>query len=244
MKNEMKVLIVDDDCNFCKTLAKVLMKKNFIVETCHDGIQAQEIIMTDSFDVVLMDIKMPLLNGVETYKRIKLFRPNLTVILMTAFSVDDLIKEAVSSGVYAVLRKPIDIEATILMLEKTRKGGFVAVVDDDQMTCTTMKKVFEKRGYAVTSCFTGEEAVFLSKQHRMGTFFIDVKLPVCNGLETLKKIKKANPNFSLVMMTAYRNEVKNIVKEAIRCGAHSCLYKPFDIDKALMIAEELSTATS
>lgn len=239
MAEKTKVLIVDDDVNFCSTIAKILSKKGYETTTTKSGFQALDLIKERVFDIVLMDIKMPVMNGVETFKKIKAIKPNSVVILMTAFSVDDLIREAVKEGVYAVIRKPFDIDTTISIIERAKNGALLTVVDDDPDICKTMKSVFEKKGYGVTTCATGEEAISLAKERPQDILFIDMKLPVLNGLETYLEIKKINPKAVAVIMTAYRHEVDELMEQAVKNGAYACLYKPFDMDEALKIINEI-----
>ena len=240
MAEKTNILIVDDDVNFCNSLSKVLAKKGYETTTAESGFRAMELMKEKAFDTVLMDIKMPVMNGVETYKKIKEIKPGTVVIMMTAFSVDDLIREAVKEGVYAVIRKPFDIETIINMIEKAKNGALLAIVDDDPGICKTMKNVLEKEGYSVTTCATGEEAISLARMRPQDIIFIDMKLPVLNGLEVYSEIKKINPKAVIVIMTAYRQEMDELVRQAIDKGAYTCLYKPFDMDEAIKIIDEIS----
>jgi len=82
-------------------------------------------ILIVDFDVILMDIKMPGMNGVETLKEIKMIRPDVTVVMMTAYAVEDLIKEAQREGAYGVLHKPLDVEKMIGLIEGLREGTHI-----------------------------------------------------------------------------------------------------------------------
>ena len=240
MPNPTSVLIVDDDANFCGTLSKVLEKKGYAAIAAENGRRAIEIVKEKPVDVILMDVKMPVMGGVEAYKNIKQIHPSAVVIFMTAFSVDDLVKDAIRDGAYAVIQKPFDIDGVVNMIEKSRNGALLTVVDDDPNICKTMKNVLERKGYSIATCPTGEEAIALAKNRTRDVFFIDMKLPVLNGLETYLEIRKANPQAVVVMMTAYRQEMDELVRQAIEKGAYSCLYKPFDMDEAINIIEEIS----
>ena len=103
-----------------------------------------------------------------------------------------------------------------------------------------MKNVLEKKGYSVSACSTGEEAIALAKNRAHDIFCIDMKLPVLNGLETYLEIKKVNPLAIVMMMTGHRQEMDDLVKQAMYNGAYICLYKPFDMDEAIKIIDEIS----
>ncbi len=240
MPNQTSILIVDDEVNLCNTLSKILTMKGYQISTAESGFRALDLIKEKQFDVVLMDIKMPVMNGIETFKQIKAIKPGSIIILMTAFSIDDLIRDAIRDGVYAVISKPFDIDTVISMIEKSKTGALLAVVGDDPEICKTMRSILEKKGYSVTTCATGEEAISITKERPFDIIFIDMKLPLLNGLETYLKIKKINPKAIAVMMTAYRQETNELIKQAIEKGAYSCLYKPFDMNEVIRIIEEVS----
>jgi DNA-binding NtrC family response regulator len=239
MSNQTNVLIVDDDENFRNTLSKILGKKGYLTTIAENGQRAIDLVKEKSFDVIMMDIKMPVMDGVEAYKHIKLICPSTVVIFMTAFSIEDLVKDTIRDGAYAVIKKPFDIDTVVNMIEKSQTGALLAVVDDDPNIGKTMKDVLEMKGYSITTCRTGEEAIALARDRPRDIFFIDMKLPVLNGLETYLEIRKINPETVVVMMTAYRQEMDELVRQAIERGAYSCLYKPFDMGEALKIIEEI-----
>ena len=68
---------------------------------------------------------------------------------------------------------------------------------------------------------------------------IDMKLPAINGLETYLAIKQVNPGLIAIMMTAYRQEMANLVEEALSNNAYTCLYKPFEIESVLKLVNAI-----
>jgi len=239
MPGQISILIVDDDANFANTLSRILGRKGYSTATAANGLHAIDLIKEKLYDVVLMDIKMPVMSGVETYKNMKVIRPNITVILMTAFSVEDLVRDAIKAGVYAIIRKPFEIDTIINMIEKSNEGVLLAVVDDDPNICKTMKAILERRGFSVSTCASGEEAISLAKDRPHDIFFIDLKLPVLNGLETYLEIKKINPKAITVIMTGFRHEMEELIKQATEKGVYACMHKPFNMDEAIKVVEEI-----
>lgn len=118
MGGEVGMLIVDDDPDMAETLADILADMGYEVAVAEDGYRAIEMTRRNKYDVALMDIKMPGINGVETLKEIKQIRPQIRVIMMTAYSVEDLIQEALKEGAYGVIYKPIDIDKLISLVER------------------------------------------------------------------------------------------------------------------------------
>ncbi len=87
---------------------------------------------------------------------------------------------------------------------------------------------------------SGEEAVGIAKETTCQMAFIDVKLPNIDGLETLLRLKDINPDILTIMMTGFRNEVKDALDKAQEASAITCLYKPFDPAKAAEIAQKVA----
>lgn len=236
------ILVVDDNANLARTTAMILNRKGYAVTTAGDGGEALEKAGHQAFDIILMDIKMPVMNGVETYKQIKSIRPDAAVIMMTAYAVEDLIQEALAEGAYGVLHKPLDIERVMVLINEARQarqGALILVVDDDPSMGTTLKNILDRRGYQVAVAHSGEEAISVARQTAHDILLIDIKLPVINGLETYLGIKDINPEAVAIFMTAYRQEVSDLVKEALRNNAYTCLYKPLDIEELLNLISEI-----
>jgi len=84
MSSETSLLIVDDDIEMTDSLCDILEDSGYDVEVAADGFKAMERVKARAFDAILMDIKMPGINGVKTYKEIKVIRPEAAVMMMTA----------------------------------------------------------------------------------------------------------------------------------------------------------------
>jgi len=237
VENQVSVLIVDDEPGMTETMSAIFSHLCYDVEVAGNGFEAIERVKTRPFDVVFMDIRMPGINGVETYKEIKKLRPDTAVMMMTAYSVEELVAEALEQGAHGIMHKPLDIPRALEFIERVEESALVLVVDDDLSTCETLVDVLEEKGYRVGRASSGEEALALVREREYDIVFIDVRMPVMNGLEVYLSMKELRPNVKAVMMTGYRMEVEEIVDEALRNGVYTCLYKPFDHGKVLKIVE-------
>ena len=242
MTKKTRILIVDDNIGLSRTTALILEHKGYAVVTAGNGLEAIAMVEESPFDMIFMDIKMPLMDGVEAHRRIKQIRPKAVVMMMTAYSVEDLIQQALEDGAYGVLTKPLDIEkmiAVIDLAQETRQGALIMVVDDDQATCTTLMTILTRKSYRVGIALNGEEAITKAGVTDHDIIFIDMKLPTINGLETYLAIRKINPQVVAIMMTGYRQEMADLVDEALRNQAYACLYKPIKIEEMLQLIEEI-----
>ena len=235
------ILIVDDNPSVTRTIALILERKGYLVVTASNGLEAVERIEERPYDMVLMDIKMPFMNGVDGYKCIKGIRPEAAVIMMTAYALEDLVAEALQEGAYDVIYKPLDIERTLHLIEQAReerKGMMILVVDDDPGTCFTLCQVLERRGYTVAVAHHGERAIALARERHYDAVIVDINLPAINGLEIYRAIREFDPHVMTIMMTAHCQEMADLARAALRNHASACLYKPLDLDELLGLLEE------
>jgi two-component system, NtrC family, response regulator HydG len=237
-----RILIVDDDESMNKTMSLVLKRKGHDVSCCHNGLDAIEKVRDHPFDIIFMDIKMPVIDGVETFEKIKKIRPDAIVMMMTAYAVEDLINKALREGAYGIIYKPLDIEKTLVAIEEVKRkneGMYIMVVDDDPGTTSSLQVILENKGHRVCIASTGEQALKMAQEKLYDTIFIDMKLPTMNGLQTYLAIKKINPGVIAVMMTGYRQEMSELIDSATKESAYSVLYKPFDMESLLKIVDEI-----
>lgn len=117
----LQILIVDDTPAMADTLVDILEIKGFGVYAAHSGPEALKLLQEHPIDVLLTDVKMPEMNGVELYQAARAIQPNLYAIFMTAYAADDLIKKGLNLGVKTVLTKPLDINLLLLMFTSIHK---------------------------------------------------------------------------------------------------------------------------
>ncbi len=117
-----QILIIDDDVLFAEGLSDVLTEKGYKTMVTYNGNDAIRAVKESSFKVILLDIRMPIMNGVQIYKKIKDINSHIPVIMMTAFSMENLIKDALKEGVSSVLYKPLDINRVIETIERLKLG--------------------------------------------------------------------------------------------------------------------------
>ncbi len=233
------ILVVDDLRSIRLTLGGILEDKGHNVVTVEDGYQAIQAVRETHFDTIFMDIKMPGINGVQTFREVKKIDPKAVVIMMTAYSVEDLVKEALEEGAYAIVYKPFDIDGIIAIIEELLHEKILILVVDDQFADReTLKGILGDKGYRVATAQDGAEAIEMVKSRHHDIIFLDVRLPGMDGVETFEQVKKIDPKATVIMMTGYTEE--DLVKRAISQGAYTCIYKPFDIEKVIALVEDIA----
>jgi len=107
---------VDDYVPQAKTLAQILNLKGFLARTANSGLEALQILEEHLVDILLTDVRMPGMTGLELYQAIKKFHLPLTAILMSGEVTEELLQQGMADGVYAVLDKPVDIPFLLALI--------------------------------------------------------------------------------------------------------------------------------
>jgi DNA-binding NtrC family response regulator len=123
MAMKKKVLIVDDQPGMTETLADILEDEGCEVATATNGVQALQHIAAHSVDMVLMDVIMPGMNGVEIFRALKRVSPHTPVVMMTGYRVTHLVQDAMNEGSVAVLQKPVDPGLLVGIVLNTLQSG-------------------------------------------------------------------------------------------------------------------------
>ena len=141
---KIRVLLVDDEKEFIQTLAERLEVRDFNVETAFDGYEAVSKIKELDFDVVVLDVLMPGMNGIETLKEIKSIKPLVNVIMLTGHATVETAIDGMKAGAYDYLMKPTD---TNDLVSKIAKAYNLKAEHDDRIRKAEINKIIEKRGW-------------------------------------------------------------------------------------------------
>jgi len=240
-----QILLVDDNEEFLDSTRDVLDDEGYDIVTATSGEEGIELAGAQTFDVVLMDIKMPRMNGVESFIEMKRRNPKVKVIMVTAYSVEDLMRQALDEGVFAILSKPIDMDRLFHTIENAKrdgKGGLVLAVDDDKEICNNFVDILGERGYEVIAAYDGEEAVTKAKTNSFDILLLDMNLPLLNGLEVYRRIKSIQPNIVAIVVSGYAQEMDSLIMQALNENAHTFLRKPVNMEQLLGLVEGICSA--
>lgn len=234
-----KILIVDDEVNMRRTLAAILGDEGYEVATAATGEEAVELCSREQFGIVLMDVRMPGIDGVEAFRQIRRHREGVRVILMSAFSVDHLKEAALDEGAIAFLPKPLDLEKVVHLVGEV-KDTAILVVENDEGTADALSDNLKKQGYRVTVTESPHDALELVEQIRFDLVFVDVNLPAMNGLELYLAIKDITPSAIAIMITGMEEEFEALAQEAVRRNAYTIVRKPLNIEHVLALLQRLT----
>ena len=117
MTTAPRILIVDDEERFRLTLAKLLKVRDLDVTTLGSGPEALEALKQEPYDVIVLDVRMPGMDGIETLAEIKKLNPNIEVIILTGHASVDAAVDIMKLGGYDYLLKPCSVEELIEKIE-------------------------------------------------------------------------------------------------------------------------------
>ena len=120
--NELKVLIIDDEIVFSGNMVKLLNTRGYQASAVNGGEEGIRVLEKEAFDVVILDLKMPGMNGIEVLKKIKELNIQAQVILLTGHGCVDTAMEAVRLGAFDYLPKPCEVKELSEMIENTQKN--------------------------------------------------------------------------------------------------------------------------
>ncbi len=119
--NPISVLVVDDEAEFIDTLGKLLRRRGFEVAVAADGAQAVGRVSAQPFDVALLDVKMPGMDGFQTLAEIKRVSPDTQVVLLTGHLSEADEQDGLESGAFAYLLKPHPVSDLVSVIESAAR---------------------------------------------------------------------------------------------------------------------------
>jgi CheY-like chemotaxis protein len=234
------VLVVDDEVDTCRNLSDILSDLGFRVDTAYDGAGALELVRRNAYDVALLDLKMPGMDGLTLYREIKRLRAGMVAIIVTAYAASSTAEEALAAGAWQVLPKPADLPRLLRLVDEAVGQPLVLVIDDDPDLCAGLWDLLRDRRYRVALAHDEPTA---SEQLRDSTFkavLIDMKLPRGDGGSVFRLVRQANPQARTVVITGHRPETDEAVRRVLAEGADAVCYKPFDVKELLATLERLT----
>src|ERR1700730_5227280 len=219
------ILVVDDDKDHAESIADLLGLHGYAVDVAFSGEDAMRRFGEVDFDVTLMDVRLPGMNGVETFLQFRKIRPSAQVIMMTGFSVEQLIAQAVAGGAVDILYKPFAVDDLLDALKKVQPRGLVLVADNDPSFVESACNFLTANGYRVDVARTGAEALDKISSNSIDCLILDLGMPVMSGLEVYLQLRKVGCLLPTILV-ANCAEQKDAVEKWL--NPEQILTKPFD----------------
>jgi two-component system response regulator HydG len=244
MTNSASILVVDDEADTCRNLSDILTDLGYQVDTALDGFAALELVRKKPYDVALLDLKMPGMDGLTLYRELRKLRSSTVAIVVTAYANKATAEEALAAGAWQVLAKPVDLERLLPLVDEALGQPLMLVVDDDPDLCANLWDLLRERSYRVAIAHDEDDAARHLQEHDFTVVLIDMKLPRSDGGQVFQRVRQSNPQARTVVITGHRIEMDPVVRRVVAEGADAICYKPFDVPRLLSTLQQLTTDNS
>lgn len=244
-EREYSILLVDDKQELRVLLARRLEKVGYRVTEAVHGRHALKLLDMERFDLVLLDLNMPDLDGMSTLTEIKSNARlrAMPVVMLTANSDNASVVACLQLGAADYLIKPINplelsqrvhrcLRTRAAPLEPTVELGDIAgarvlVVDDEPLNLKLLKRRLEQMGYAVTCAADGPSALGALEQACFDAVLLDVHMPDVSGFEVLQSIRADARRKGMAVLMLSADDAQETVDRSYREGADDYLVKPY-----------------
>jgi len=238
----VRLLMVDDERDFLHAVEPGLARRGFDVTLAETGMTALDILSQEEFDVVVLDVKMPGLDGVDTFREIKRMAPDVPVVLLTGHGSIQQAFETSREGVHEYLTKPCDVEEIARVLREAaqrsrlkresprqvRQEIHLLLVDDDLEFVRSLTPALERRGIRVREAHDGGTALELLREDSFHVALVDVVMQGMDGLTLLGRLHELDPQLAVVILTG--NPQVGDARRGLKEGAFDYLIKPQPVE--------------
>lgn len=234
-ENKIKILVVDDEKIVRDFLTQLLSNTDISVKAAENGFKGIEMFKKEKFDLVFLDVRMPGIEGLETFRELKKINPAAKFIMMTGYAVDDILEEAKKEGVTYALKKPFDIGQIkkitdgYIKSKDSRNALKILVVDDEEVVLNFFRRLLNDDIYDLVAVKTGKEAIENIRAKDFDLVFLDTVLTDMKGMELYLRIQEIKPDLAIVLITGYIEKCDEL--NELKLNIKGCLYKPFEINK-------------
>lgn len=243
---KLRVLLIDDDDGIRELMRKIIEKEGFDAIVAMDGKDGLEIFKKEKPEIIITDLKMPKVDGMEVLHTVKKIAPDTEVIIVTGYGDYDTVITALREGAIDYLKKPIDFKELSISLGRCREKILarkkmeikptILILEDDDITREKLVKALSHENFDVFSAGDGEEGLKIFYENKIDVIVTDIKMPKKGGMEVLHEVKKNVQDCEVIVVTGFGDESTAIL--AMREGALSYLKKPIDLDQMIVTIQK------
>jgi two-component system, NtrC family, response regulator HydG len=226
MSRSLRILVVDDDVDNAHSLGELFEMEGHRPKVVHSGEDAIAAYVDHHFDLAFMDVMMPGLNGVESFLEIKKQKANAKVFMMTGYSVEELLRQAISEGALGVLNKPMDSNALLSLVNDVGKDGVVVAPAFGPNYAQNVYHMMAKSGFKCR--IVNRPVPIIEQQTNNELIILDLKSSLIESVGFYSDLRRANHLPATIILTS---EVESSVAtpDALRdLTVTGILNKPFD----------------
>lgn len=240
-----RLLIVDDNVDLAENLKEILEDEGHSVTVAPAGREALEVLRGEHFDLVLTDMRMPGLSGIDVLQAVRAEFPGVPVALMTAYTQDELLEQARRQGALGILSKPVPLERLLQVVRLALSPEVrVLLVEDEPSLRVDLAEVLAGHGLLAFACATMEEARRMLAGVAPDVAVLDRRLPDGDALGLAEELLAPSALRVPVVLISGGTVPPGEVERLKQVGPVDCLEKPFDPERLLASIGRLKSLPS
>ncbi len=226
----MTILVIDDNVELAENIQEILEGEGGDVEIASGGPEGLRRLEERRFELVITDMRMPDMSGLDVIREVKRRWPKTPVVVMTACTRDEILAEAQGEGALGVIAKPIDFEVLVQFIERIAAADkSILVVEDDPALRTNLLEILQEIDgvvpYFANTCAAARQ---LAEELRPAGVVLDVRLPDGDGVVLAAELRKiVGPDLPVILVTGYASELRNHLNEVLVMPGIHLIEKPF-----------------
>jgi two-component system response regulator HydG len=220
-----RLLLVDDEESVRTSLSANLEVEGYEITEAANGTDAVELVRQQPFDLVLTDMRMPGMNGLEAFRAIREVRPGTVVLLMTGFANETMVGEALAEGAYAMLPKPVSIPHLLAVVARAVSRSLILVIGD-RPQAQGLSQVLRNVGLNAEPVTDRSLALQRVAEKRVDQCVLDLTMAGADGVQLGEEIRKLDSSISLIAINGH--QVPRAMHQMLRQGSYACLRQPLD----------------
>ena len=228
MAESLNICVVDDDRDVAEGLAEILELAGHRVQTAFSGQDARHVLEQGSFDVAFLNAILPEQTRLESFIELRNANPDMQAVMMTGYTIEQLLRQAVQDGSVSVLQRPVAMDELLRALEAAKPQGIVLVAENDPEIRHKISETLALQDYRIGVARTVGDALDTVFANECDILVLDLRRPVIDALEVyleLEKHERALPTIVISEAPDAEGGPIDMLRDQSITGV---LVKPFD----------------
>jgi DNA-binding NtrC family response regulator len=224
---QLNILIIDDNRDMADGLGMILEHEGYQVTLAYNGHDGINAFNCGRFDMALIDIRMPDMNGFEVLQKIHKQNPNVGVFMITGYRIEQMLSEIVDDGDVEVLRSPYEDGHLLEILDREQSETIILVDDDDPACGERLSACLSGHGMQALLARNCREAIDGVLSGPVEVLVLDMRMPIIYGLAVYTELKQRGRIVKTIIIAGCPHGDSDSVDSLRSTSVTGCLFKPF-----------------
>ncbi len=240
--NPMRILVVDDDRDFTESIGELIELEGHQPILAYNGVEALKIFKQNNIDIILLDFRMPGLNGIETLSEIRKLNLSVPVVIMTAYASTELTKDAIKHGAIEVMNKPFNINKLMEVISSIKQFHNILLLDDDKDYADSLSIALLDEGYKTYVAYDTEQAINYIYDNDIQLQILDIRINGETGIDVWLSMRKKHFDIPTIFISGYTKLFFDQINEISQISQIEIMEKPFAPHELLNKIKDLALA--